>query len=92
MKYETVRATEKEILSVTNKGNIPAEFVEVYALFFKNGKLVDYDWTYMTDDDSEIKPNKTITEEIDCYEEYDKVDFSTCARCGTTVRTGSEEV
>ena len=75
LKYETVRATEKEILSVTIKGNIPAEFVEVYALFFKNGKLVDYDWTYMTDDDSEIKPNKTITEEIDCYEEYDKVEF-----------------
>ena len=72
--YETVSAKNKEIMSVTNTGDISAEFVEAYVLFFDEGKVVDYDWTYFTDDDSEIKPGKTITREMDTYEEYDSVE------------------
>lgn len=76
LKYESVSAKDKEILSVTNAGSIPAEFVEAYALFFKGGKLVATDWTYFTDDDNELKPGKTITEELTAYgEEYDSVEF-----------------
>lgn len=76
LKYENVSAKDKEILSVTNTGALPAEFVQGYALFFMNGKLVKMDWTYFTDDDSEIKPGKTITKEMNSYGiEYDSVEF-----------------
>lgn len=73
--YESIPAKEKEIVSVTNNGSEAAEFVEVYALFFNGDKPVDFNTEYFTDDDSELKPGKTITEEIDCYEDYTSVRF-----------------
>lgn len=73
LSYETVSAKEKEVVSVTNNGSLAAEYVEGFALFFKDGKIVDFDSTYFTDNDSEIKPGKTITRELDCYEVYDSV-------------------
>lgn len=73
--YESVSAKNKEIVSVTNNGEKPAEFVEVHALFFKGGKVVGHNSTYFTDDDYELKPGKTITEELSCYEDYDSVKF-----------------
>ena len=75
LSYESVSAKDKEIVSVTNNGSEAAEFVEVYALFFKEGKIVDFDSTYFVDDDYELKPGKTITEELHCYEDYDSVEF-----------------
>ena len=75
LSYETVSAKNKEIVSVTNNGNEAAEFVEGYALFFKGDKVVGFDSTYFVDDDSELKSGKTITKEIDCYEDYDSVQF-----------------
>lgn len=76
LKIESVAAKDKEIVSVTNTGTQAAEFVEGVALFFKDGKLIGTDWTYFTDDDSELKPGKTITEELTSYgEEYDAVEF-----------------
>ena len=73
--YESVSAKEKEIVSVTNNGSEAAEFVVVGALFFNGDKPVSYEWTYFTDDDSELKPGETITEELDCYEDYTSVRF-----------------
>ena len=73
--YESIPAKEKEIVSVTNNGSEAAEFVEVYALFFNGEKPVYFNTEYFTDDDSELKPGKTITEEIDCYEDYTSVRF-----------------
>ena len=73
LSYETVSAKDKEVVSVTNNGDIAAEYVEGFALFFKDGKIVDFDSTYFVDNDSEIKPGKTITRELDCYEVYDAV-------------------
>lgn len=73
--YESVPAKEKEIVSVTNNGSEAAEFVEVYALFFYGDEVVDFESAYFTDDDSELKPGKTITEELNCYEEYTSVRF-----------------
>lgn len=75
LSYESVAAKDKEILSVTNNGEYAAEFVEVYALFFMGDNVVGCTSNYFTDDDSEIKPGKTITKEMDCYEEYDSVQF-----------------
>ena len=73
--YESVTAKNKEIVSVTNNGTEAAEFVEGSALFFKGDKVVGFSWTYFTDDDSELKPKKTITQELDCYDKYDSVKF-----------------
>jgi hypothetical protein len=76
LEYESVSAKNKEILSITNMGSIPAEFVEAYALFFKNNVLVNTDWEYFTDEDDELKVGKTITREMDSYgDEYDCVEF-----------------
>lgn len=73
LSYETTSAKKKEIVSVTNNGTEAAEFVAGYALFFEGDTLVDFDDTYFTDDDSEIKPGKTITEELKCSQNYDSV-------------------
>lgn len=74
--YESVPAKNKEILSVTNTGSVPAQSVWGYALFFKDGELVGTDMAYFADDDWELKPGKTITEELTIYDKkYDSVEF-----------------
>lgn len=76
LKVESITAKDKEIVSITNTGEWPAEFVECVALFFKDGKLVTDDYTYFSDDDMQIKPGKTITAELNAWgEEYDEVEF-----------------
>ena len=71
--FETSSADGREIITVTNNGDIPARFVEVYVLFFSNGILVDHDRRYFTDSDSEIKPGKSITEELRTRQKYDSI-------------------
>lgn len=71
LSYEVSKATDKIILSVTNNGTEPAEFVEGYVLFFSGENPVEFSSSYFTDDDMELKPNKTINKEMDCYEDYD---------------------
>lgn len=73
--YESTTAKNKEIVSVTNNGRYAAEFVECYALFFKDGKVVGHDSAYFVDDEYELKPGKTITQELSCYKDYDDVKF-----------------
>lgn len=63
------------VFQVTNNGVDPAEFVEGHALFFLGDELVDYQSTYFTDDDSELKSGKTISEQMNCYEEFDRIEF-----------------
>ena len=75
LSFESVSAKNKEIVSVTNNGSEEADFVEGYALFFKEDKVVGFDSTYFIDDDDELKAGKTITKEINCYDEYDSVQF-----------------
>lgn len=69
--YEGTVAKNKVILSATNNGDKPAEFVEASVLFFKNGEVVGFSQNYTTDDDSELKPGKTINKEMDCYNSFD---------------------
>ncbi len=73
LSYESSSASDKEIVTVTNNGTIPAEFVEVYVLFFNGETLVSHEWTYFTDNDSELKPGRSITEEMDCRQDYDSI-------------------
>jgi hypothetical protein len=73
LSYETTDAKDKIILSVTNNGNEPAEFVEGSVLFFNGGDVVGFSRNYFTDDDHEIKPGKTIKKEMNCNENFDSV-------------------
>ena len=60
------------VISLTNNGPIPAKFVQVYALFFDaNENMVDWDYTYVTDDDNEIKPGSTLSAQLDTRENFD---------------------
>lgn len=64
-------AKDKLVVQATNIGEKPADFVEVSALFFKGNEVVGHDWTYFTDDDSEIKPGKTISNNLEAYKDFD---------------------
>lgn len=63
------------VFQVTNNGNAPAEFVEGYALYFLEDQLVDYQTTYFTNDNSEISPGETISEQLTAYEDFDRIEF-----------------
>lgn len=73
LSYEYVSAPNKAIVSVTNTGSKTAEFVQGHAMFFKGDKVVGFDWGYFVDADSEIKPGKTISEELYCSRDFDSV-------------------
>ena len=63
------------IVAVTNNGTKSAQFIEAYALFFDaNNNVVEVTSSYVVDDDSEIKPGKTIMEQLDAYESFDHVE------------------
>lgn len=63
---------ENVTVSVTNNSTNPALFVSAYAIFFdSSNNVVNYNSTYITDSDSEIKPGKTISDQLDCYGKYD---------------------
>ena len=60
------------IVSVTNNGDYAAQFVEAHALFFDaDNNVIATDSTYVTDDDSEIKPGATISKQLDARNGYD---------------------
>ncbi len=80
LSYKSNSAKDKEIISVTNNGNESADFVQGDILFLKNGVVVDYSYTYFSDDDFEIKPGKTISKELTCYENYDSFIFCLTGR------------
>lgn len=64
------------ILSIKNNGNKPAEFVQGTALFFDaNDQIVSVDFTYFTDNDSEIKPGESISGQLSSYEPFDHVEY-----------------
>ena len=63
------------VVTVTNNGSYPAQFVEAYALFLDSaGNVVNYTSQYITDDDSEIKPGATISEQLSTYDSFDQVE------------------
>ena len=63
------------IFQVKNNGDKPVSFVQGFALFFKDGKLVNWEFNYFTDNDYEIKSDSTISKQFDCYKDYDTVEF-----------------
>ena len=75
------KADGKAIVTVKNNGNVAAEFVKVYVLFFDaNGEVVYSDNVYVTDDDYQIKPGAELSEEVRCRVDYDHTECYISAR------------
>lgn len=75
LSFEQTANKENVIVAVTNNGKEPAMYVEAYALFFdENNNIIETDSTYFTDDDSEIKPGKTIVRQLNAYTAFDHVE------------------
>lgn len=76
LSYEASDTGGKVIITCTNNGSEPAEFVEGLMLFFSGDELVGQSSSYFTDDDSELKPGNTIAKEFEVYNtEYDNFKF-----------------
>lgn len=75
LSHTSEAAKNKEIVSVTNNGDMAVKFVQGTILFFSNGRLVNSDWTYFVDNDYELKPGKTISKEMKCRETYDSYEI-----------------
>ena len=55
----------KVSVSVTNSGTLAAKYVQAYVIFFDaEGKVLDVEYKYIGDSDSEIKPGATETGEV----------------------------
>ncbi len=81
-------------IKATNNGTTCAEFVEAHALFFDaNNTVIRHTSTYLTDNDSEIKPGKSVTAQLDSFENYDHVEvYLTGRSTGKTVSTSATNV
>jgi len=71
VKLELNATTKKVFVTLTNNGEKSAKFVKAYVIFLdSNGNAVDYEDTYITGADNEIKPGESITEEIKTDKEF----------------------
>ena len=71
LSYEDNVTDNRVILQVTNNGERPAELVEATVLFYRGENLVGWGQDFFTDDDFEIKPGDTLTEDFECYDSFD---------------------
>lgn len=71
--YKVSTDTDKATISVTNTGNLVAEYVQYTALFFQGDELVYADNDYVVDSDNEIKAGQTEKAESSCNEKFDSV-------------------
>ena len=83
-------------VTVTNNGSEPAQFVQAYALFFDvDGNVLRTSYKYVTDDDSEIKPDATLSVQLDCYKgNYDHAEVYLTGRASSSssFRKKSKEI
>ncbi len=70
---ESIKEQTKAVVSVTNNGEKAVIFVTAHVLFFNGDKLVGHRIGFFEDDEHELKPGETMTETLDCYEEYTSV-------------------
>ncbi|MBQ2231278.1 MAG: hypothetical protein II425_05660 [Oscillospiraceae bacterium] len=70
MEYEF--DNRKVTVSITNNGEYPASYVSFRAIFYKDGEITYEDSKGCYDDDNEIKPGATCTDEIEYNGDYDK--------------------
>ena len=70
---ESNKEQTKAVVSVTNNGEKAVKFVTAHVLFFNGNKLVGHRIGFFEDDEHELKPGETMTETLECYEEYTSV-------------------
>lgn len=59
-------------VAITNNGSVPAEYVEVYAVYTDaNGTPIEISSNYCVDSNSEIAPGATQSTTVDYYRDYD---------------------
>lgn len=75
LSYTQTNIDKGAIFQVTNNGTDPAQFVKGYALFFSGAKLVGYESTYFDDDNSELKPGRTVSKQLISYDDFDRIEF-----------------
>lgn len=73
--FESVRAENKEIVTVRNNGNSDIDSVNIDALFFKDGKVVGWGLGIFGSDGLTLEAGKEDTSEILCVYDYDEVKF-----------------
>ena len=76
-KLDVVKNINKKnvVVTVTNKGDKPAKFVEAHALFFdKNGKVIGHESAYLVDSDDEIKAGAKLSKQLTIHKGYKKVE------------------
>lgn len=80
-------------ITVTNNGDINAEFVEAYAFFMDaDDNIIKYDNTYVIDNDSQIKPGASLSAQLNCYDTYDHVEIYLTGRSDGSSTPVSESV
>ena len=65
--------TRGVVVHVTNNGEKKAESVQITALFFKDGELVDYGEAWFSDSEGNLAPGKTMSKQIGTEQEFDSV-------------------
>ena len=80
-------------ITVTNNGDINAEFVEAYAFFMDaNDNIIKYDNEYVIDNDSQIKPGASLSAQLNCYDTYDHVEIYLTGRSDGSSTPVSESI
>ncbi len=80
-------------ITVTNNGDINAEFVEAYAFFMDaNDNIIKYDNEYVIDNDSQIKPGASLSTQLNCYDTYDHVEIYLTGRSDGSSTPVSESI
>jgi hypothetical protein len=67
-------------IQIANNGDVAAQLVEYNILYLSNGKVVDYGMGYCVDEDSEIKPGKTVVKKDIPDREYDSIEVYVTGR------------
>ena len=73
MSWDVATTESKAIVTVKNNGDVPAEFVQCTAIFYYDGEIIGHTNKFCIDNDSEIKPGSSISEELSSYEPFTDV-------------------
>ncbi len=75
LSYDMTPAEGGTLVEVTNNGSVTAESVEGFALFFRGGVLVDYNWAFFNGSDGKLNPGDTVEQFMTAAEPFDSVQF-----------------
>ena len=73
IEIEEVINEKNVVITCTNNHDEKSAMIEAYVLFLNDGEVKNYGSAYFTDDDFELKAGKSISEQIDCYGNFNEV-------------------